>query len=318
MPSPHRSEVLSATGSAPGKVILCGEHSVVYGQPAIAVPVSDLRAQARITATAPGSGLRLVAADLGETTTLRAAPDNHPLAAIARLTLAEIGAAVPDAVLTVRSALPIAAGLGSGAAVSVALARALATFLGRELTADTVSALAYKVEKIYHGTPSGIDNTVVAWERPIYFVKGSPPEIFSITTPFHLLIADSGRYSSTRAVVAAIRSRRDVDPSRFAAPFKRMGEITRQARVAIASGELPALGVLLDENQTLLADLGISTPEIDRLVAAARDAGAWGAKLTGAGAGGNIIALVAAASLPGVRAALRAAGAVHVWHTEVT
>jgi mevalonate kinase len=122
----------------------------------------------------------------------------------------------------------------------VALARALATFLGRELTAETVSALAYKVEKIYHGTPSGIDNTVVAWERPVYFVKGSPPEVFSIATPFHLLIADSGQYSSTRAVVAAIRSRRDVDPSRFAAPFKRMGEITRQARIAIASGELPS------------------------------------------------------------------------------
>ncbi|MEA3397551.1 MAG: mevalonate kinase, partial [Chloroflexota bacterium] len=130
MPSAHRSEVLSATGSAPGKVILCGEHSVVYGQPAIAVPVSDLRAQAQITAAAPGTGLRLVAADLGETTTLRDAPAGHPLAAIARLTLAEIGAAAPDAVLTVRSALPIAAGLGSGAAVSVAITRALATFLG--------------------------------------------------------------------------------------------------------------------------------------------------------------------------------------------
>jgi len=317
MPSAHRSEVLSATGSAPGKVILCGEHSVVYGQPAIAVPVSDLRAQAQITADAPGRGLLLVAVDLGETVTLRAAPAGHPLATIARLTLAEIGAAAPDAMLTLHSDLPIAAGLGSGAAVSVAIARALAAFLGCELTVDTVSALAYKVEKIHHGTPSGIDNTVVAWERPVYFVKGSPPEVFSIATPFHLVIADSGLPSSTHAIVARVRRRRDVDPSRFAAPFKRMGELARQARIAIEGGDLPLLGALLNENHALLAKLDVSSPGLDRLVAAARAAGAWGAKLTGAGVGGNIIALVPCDAATRVEHALRAAGAVHVWHTTI-
>jgi mevalonate kinase len=305
------------TGSAPGKVILCGEHSVVYGRPAIAVPVSDLRARAWVEGTSPDAGLRLVAADLGEELPLKGAPPEHPLALIARLTLDHLRQEEPDAVLTVRSELPIGAGLGSGAAVSVAVARALADFFHRELNREVVSDLTYEVEKIHHGTPSGIDNTVVAWEQPVSFVRGQPPRTFTIAEPFRLLIADSGATASTREAVAGVRRRYEEAPASYLNLFDRMGAVARAAREAIEEGRLAELGPLLDENHALLRRIGVSLPLLDELVAAARAGGAAGAKLTGGGLGGNVIALVTGESEGRVAAALREAGAVRVWPTIV-
>lgn len=306
-----------AEGSAAGKVIVCGEHSVVYGRPAIAVPVSDLRVRARVETAPPGSGFRIVAADLNEALALNTAPSDHPLAAIVRLTLAHLGADAPDAVLTVRSDLPIGAGLGSGAAVSVAVVRALAASLKRKIAVDTISVLTYEVEKIHHGTPSGIDNTVVAWERPVYFVKGSPPEVFTIGAPFRLLIADSGIGGSTRAAVAGVRQRWERTPEAYDAHFDRMGGIADAARRAIEKGNLAQLGTLLDENHGLLQEIGVSIPMLDRMVTAAREAGAPGAKLTGAGMGGNVIVLTPEARVASIRRALHEAGATHIWQTTV-
>ena len=306
-----------AEGSAPGKVIVCGEHSVVYGRPAIAVPVSDLRARARIEAAPPDSGLRIVAVSLDEALTLDGAPFDHPLAAIVRLALAHLQADAPDAVLTVDSDLPIGAGLGSGAAVSVAMVRALAAFLEHEITVDAISALTYEVEKIHHGTPSGIDNTVVAWERPVYFVKDAALEVFTIGAPLHLLIADSDVGGSTRAAVAGVRQRREQAREIYEAHFDQMGAIADAARCAIERGEQARLGKLLDENHMRLREIGVSIPALDRLVAAAREAGALGAKLTGAGMGGNIIALAPEAQIESIRRALLRAGARRVWHTIV-
>ncbi|MGC9398815.1 MAG: mevalonate kinase [Anaerolineae bacterium] len=306
-----------AEGSAPGKVIVCGEHSVVYGRPAIAVPVSDLRARARVEAAPPGSGFHIVAVDLDEALALDAAPPDHPLAVIVRLTLTQLQLDAPDAVLTVRSDLPIGAGLGSGAAVSVAVVRALTVFLERELDVDVISALTYEVEKIHHGTPSGIDNTVVAWERPVYFVRGTAPEVFTIGAPLHLLIADSGIGGSTREAVAGVRRRREQAREVYEARFDRMGAVAEAARQAIERGERGRLGALLDENHALLQEIGVSIPALDRLVAAARGAGALGAKLTGAGVGGNVIALAPRARVESIRRALDKAGAVRVWQTTV-
>jgi mevalonate kinase len=306
-----------AEGSAPGKVIVCGEHSVVYGRPAIAVPVSDLRARAHIKTAPPGSGFRILAVDLDEALVLDEAPSDHPLAAIVRLTLRHLQANAPDAVLTVRSDLPIGAGLGSGAAVSVAIVRALAAFLGRDIAVDAISTLTYEVEKIHHGTPSGIDNTVVAWERPVYFVKGTAPEVFTIGAPLYLLIADSGIGGSTREAVAGVRQRWEQAREVYEARFDRMGAIADAARQAIERGEQGRLGALLDENHALLQEIGVSIPALDRLIAAARKAGALGAKLTGAGMGGNVIALAPADRIEPIRQALHQADAAHVWQTTV-
>lgn len=303
--------------SASGKIILCGEHSVVYGRPAIAVPVNSMRVYARIEPAPAGSGLQIYAFDVQQKLMLRDAPDDHPLALGARLVLAYLKAPEPDAVLTLNSDLPIASGLGSGAAVAAATARALGAALGTELSPETISDITYEVEKIHHGTPSGIDNTVIAWEKPVYFVRNTEPETFSIHTPFKLLIAYSGIASSTRAAVAEVRKRWEAAPGYYDVIFNCIGAISQAARAAVEQGELQTLGGLLNENHELLMKIGVSLPQLDKLTQAARRAGALGAKLTGSGHGGNIIALVETPTAETVKAALRLAGAGQIWETTV-
>lgn len=303
--------------SAPGKVILFGEHAVVYGRPAIAVPVVQVQATATVRADAPGSGLTLVARDLDVSVRLSDAPRDDPLAVIARLTLDRLGLAQPDASLTVHSTIPIASGMGSGAAVSTAVARALAAHLGHDLDPATVSALVYEVEKIHHGNPSGIDNTVVVYTLPVYFVQGRPAETFTIGAPLRLLIADTGIASPTRLAVGSVRQGWEQNPSQYEALFDWIANIVGRARAYLEEGMVGELGLLMDENHTLLGELGVSSLELDRLVRAARQAGALGAKLSGAGQGGNMIALVEAGVADTVARSLQEAGAVRVIQTVV-
>jgi mevalonate kinase len=307
----------SARATAPGKVILLGEHAVVYGQPAIAVPVTQVRAAAAIEAGAPGSRLTLVAADLETQVSLENAPRDDPLAAAARLVLDHLSAPEPDAVLTIESTIPIASGMGSGAAVSTALVRALAGYLGHRIETAEVSALVLEVEKLHHGTPSGIDNTVVAYEQPVYFVREQPIERLEVGTPLTLLIGDSGDPSPTGEIVGDVRRAWQRDPARYDALFDRIGELAREGRNAIESGSIDELGTRMDENHELLVEMGVSSARLDALVELARNAGAAGAKLSGAGRGGNVIALVDDGAAQ-VAQALRDAGARHVICTKVT
>lgn len=305
--------------SAPGKVILFGEHAVVYGEPAIAVPVWAVTAKATVEPAPPGSGLTLVAADLGQQFTLSTAPPQDPLAVAARLTLGHLSAPIPDARVVVQSSIPIASGLGSGAAVATALVQALADFVGRPLSRAEVSNLVFEVEKIHHGTPSGIDNTVIAYEQPVYFARtaDSEPRPLSVGAPFTLLIADSGLPSPTRRLVSQVRRGWRREPTRYETLFKKMGDIARAAHRKIEAGDIAAVGHLMDSNHALLIQLGVSSPTLNVLVEAAREAGACGAKLSGAGRGGNMIALVNPAVAEEVAETLREAGAVRVIHTIV-
>ena len=309
--------MILGAGQAPGKVILFGEHAVVYGRPALAVPISQMAAHAQVESGAPGSGLTIEAMDLAHCFTLAQAPDGDPLAAAVHLALAHLGLEAPDWRLTVHSTIPIASGLGSGAAVSAAIMRALAHAAGQELLPETLSALVYEVEVLYHGTPSGVDNTVIAHGRPVYFVRGHTPQVFPIGRPFWLAIADSGIGSPTKVTVGDVRLGWQRSPERFEKLFDDVGQIVEAARAAIASGEPDRLGPLMDANHELLVEMGVSCPQLDRLVAAARSAGAGGAKLSGGGRGGNMIALVSAETAGPVAEALREAGAVRVIVTPV-
>ncbi|MCX7682980.1 MAG: mevalonate kinase [Anaerolineae bacterium] len=305
------------TRSAPGKVILFGEHAVVYGRPALAVPVSQVRATATVEPSPPGSGLTIVAPQVGKHLSLSLAPQDEPLGLAARLTLERLCAREPDATLTISSTIPMAGGMGSGAAVSAALIRALAGFLGCELDSAQLSELVFEVEKIHHGTPSGIDNTVIAYEQPIYFVRGHPVQRLNVGAPFTLLIGDTGVSSPTREAVAQVRRAREEHPARYETLFDRIGAVAARARDAIEAGDIHTLGLLMDENQALLVEIGVSSPELDVLVRAARLAGALGAKLSGAGRGGNMVALVEENTAIAVEEALSAAGAARVIRTSV-
>lgn len=306
--------------TAPGKIILFGEHAVVYGRPAIAVPVNRVRALASVEPADIG-GIRIIAPDLQQDYLLEQAPPGDPLAAIITLTLRRLGQeSLGGITLTVTSTIPLGRGLGSGAAISTAVVRGLAGYLNRPLPPAEISALVYEVEKIYHGTPSGIDNTVVAFEQPVFFIKGRPLHRLLPGRSFTLVIGDTGIVAPTHTVVGNLRQRRQADPPRYEGYFDEIGAIAAQARVAIENKavDIAVIGKLMDQNQELLTTLGVSSPELDRLVAAARQAGALGAKLSGAGWGGNMIALSPSpAQANDIARALQQAGAAAVIITEV-
>ncbi len=305
------------SASAPGKVILLGEHAVVYGQPALAVPVSQVRATATVEAAPPGSGLTLIALDLERTIHLEAGSLDDPLAAILFHTLARLEIENIDAVVTVTSDIPIAGGMGSGAAVSASIVRALSQFVGAELSLEEMSGLVYEVEKLHHGTPSGIDNTVVVYERPVRFVRGEPVRPFPIGRPFRLLIADTGIPSPTHEVVGAVRRKWEREPARYDFLFDRIGDLVEDACRAVEEGNLEELGFLMDQNHEILQEMGVSSPELDGLVEVARLSGALGAKLSGAGRGGSIVALVEEDVADEAEDGLRQAGAARVIFTLV-
>ncbi len=308
------------SASAPGKVILFGEHAVVYGRPAIAVPVTQVRAKAIVMAEprAPRGVVRINAPNIGLEATLDQLPEDHPLSVLIHQAADAMQVShIPACSITITSTIPIAGGLGSGAAVSVSILRALSALLGRPLNDKQISQSVYQVEKIYHGTPSGIDNTVITYARPVYFIKDQPVELLSVKTPFTLVIGDSGLKSPTSAAVGDVRQAWESHPEQLEQLFDAVGAIAAAARQDIETGKVEALGPLMDENHALLKQMGVSCPELDKLVETARSAGALGAKLSGAGRGGNMIALVSPESSHAVSAALLGAGAVGTIVSEV-
>ncbi|MCD6519990.1 MAG: mevalonate kinase, partial [Anaerolineae bacterium] len=219
--------------------------------------------------------------------------------------------------VVLHSQIPIARGMGSGAAVAAAIVRALALYFEQPLPSRTVSELVYQTEIIFHGTPSGIDNTVVAFEKPVYFIKGEKAEIFWVGSPLYLLIADTGIPSQTRDMVAQIRRKWRAHPQRYQALFDEIASLVQEGREAIVKGDVTRLGELMNQNHALLQDMGVSCPELDQLVQAAREAGALGAKLSGGGGGGCMIALVNSQLRDQVSTALLLANAQQVLFTTI-
>ncbi len=308
--------------TAPGKIILFGEHAVVYGRSAIAAPISQLRATAVVKST-PQAGVRLIAPDLEQDVWLSSLPTDDALAMTVRLV--QQTANLPqlsNLTITVHSDIPIASGLGSGAAISAAIIRALAQHFNQPqlLENGMVSQLTYEVEKIHHGTPSGIDNTVVAYEQPVYFVRRQPTNLivpFVVKRPLTLLIGNTGVRSSTKTVVMDVRRQWKADPTTFDTLFDACGNIAEAARIGIEQGNMVEIGRLMSQNHALLQKMSVSSPELDNLAAAAMSAGALGAKLSGAGRGGNMIALIAPQMETAVTQALLAAGAVSALSTTI-
>ena len=303
--------------SAPGKIILFGEHAVVYGQPALAVPVTQVRADVQIDNNSD-AGIRINAPDIEFSENFKSLASPHPLAATIKNTLSVLEVdSLSGVTIHIRSNIPIASGLGSGAAVSIALIHALAKHLKKKLTLEQVNTLAYETEKIYHGTPSGIDNTVVTYAAPVYFIKSQPIEILKVNKPFTIVIGDTGYPASTLESVSDVRVQHRKNPERYGTLFSMIGGITNTARRLIENGSSESLGPLMDENHKLLQHMTVSSVELDDLVNTARKAGALGAKMSGGGRGGNMIALVQLEEAEQVAQALKEAGATKTIVTRV-
>ena len=303
--------------SAPGKIILFGEHAVVYGRPALAVPVTQVHADVEVTDT-DSAGIWIDAPDIDLHAELNTLPSDHPIAAVIHnLFFLSRVSPFPTINIKITSTIPVASGLGSGAAVTVALTRALSTHINYTMTDEQVNAFAYEIEKLHHGTPSGIDNTVITYAKPVYFVKGQAIETFKVGQPFTIVIGDTGVSAPTKESVGDVRKLWEADKTKWESVFDKVGELVKEARNSIESGKTKELGMLMNQNHTVLQELTVSSPELDKLVSAARTAGALGAKLSGGGRGGNMIALVEPSQAEAVAQSLRDAGAKNTIITQV-
>ena len=295
--------------SAPGKIILFGEHAVVYGCPALAVPVTQVHADVEVLGSSR-TGIWIDAPDIDLHAEVNTLPSDHPIASVIHnfLFISRISP-FPNLDVRITSTIPVASGLGSGAAVTVALVRALATHLDYPMPDEEVNAFAYEIEKLHHGTPSGIDNTVVTYEKPVYFVKGQSIETFTVGNPFTIVIGDTGISAPTKESVGDVRKLWVADQAKWEVVFDKVGKIADRARSAIENGKIKELGALMNQNHAILQEMTVSSPELDNLVSAALNAGALGAKLSGGGRGGNMIALVEKEKAPVISEALLSTGA---------
>jgi mevalonate kinase len=303
--------------SAFGKIILFGEHAVVYGRPALAVPVRQVYTDVDVL-DSDREGIWIDAPAVRLHAELNTLPSDHPIAsAIHNLFFLLHVSPSPNLRIRISSTIPVASGLGSGAAVTIALTRALASHLRHAMEDEEVNAFAYEIEKIHHGTPSGIDNTVITYGRPVYFVKGKTIETFKVGQPFTFVIGDTGIPAPTNESVGDVRRLWLSDTPRFESLFDKIGDVSFSARCAIEAGLYEWLGELMNKNHVLLQELTVSSPELDRLVQAARGAGALGAKLSGGGRGGNMIALVKSEMAETVSVMLKTMGAKNTITTPI-
>ena len=305
------------SGSAPGKIILFGEHAVVYGRPALAVPITQVHADVEIS-DADRPGIWINAPDINLHAELNTLPSDHPIASVIHnLFFLSRLSPFPNLDIKITSTIPVASGLGSGAAVTVALTRALSSHLNYSMTEEEVNAFTYEIEKLHHGTPSGIDNTVITYAKPVYFIKGQPIETFKVGHPFTIVIGNTGISAPTKESVGDVRKLWEANKQNWEKVFDAVGELAKQAREAIERGKTKELGELMNQNHALLQEMTISSHELDVLVSAAIQAGALGAKMSGGGRGGNMIALVGAEQAETVAKSLMVAGAKSTIITQV-
>jgi len=271
------------SGTACGKAILLGEHAVVYGVPALAVGIErGVRAVAR---PAPDGVSRLLVPTWGADVT---EDDPVDLGRALRALLLASGVEGRVAVEAVVE-LPPGGGLGCSAALGVAVARALDPAASPGEIAERVMAW----ERIFHGSPSGVDAAVASHGGCVAFSRGEGIAEVRVGAPLTLCVGKSGAASSTARMVASVAAQKADRPEEVSRIFDGIRSLVQGARAAVESGDRSALGRLMDLNQIWLTELELSTPALDRLCGLARDHGALGAKLTGAGGGGCALALVA-------------------------
>ena len=293
--------------TAAGKVILLGEHAAVYGKHALVLPIGNA-VSAEVENTAAGVTLSVL--EWGMSRQIEVGDHNaQGMDAIVALILRELGIDKQGFGIHVRSKLPLAMGLGSSAAVAVAIVRAFDHCLGLALDDVRVNEVAFECEKIAHGTPSGIDNTIATYAKPMLFRNGESLQTRDVALQEvpPIVIASSGQAGLTREQVAGVRARYEQKPATYDALFDQIDGLSCSGIDALERTDYAELGLLMNVCHGLLNALEVSTPELERMVAISRDAGALGAKLTGAGGGGSIVSLCPGA-VDEVENAMRLAG----------
>ena len=288
-PMEHRSDAELGVGY--GKVILLGEHAVVYGRHAIACPL-PLTMRANVEDC--DSGVNLLIPSWGVEYQLSKAPEQRrSFEKAAGAILDELGLGDRGIRIEVFPDLPRGMGLGGSAALAVAIVRALDRHFQLGLADDEVNRLAFQSEKIAHGQPSGIDNTMATYAKPLVFRRGTPPlvELLNIPEPLSLVVGMTKTQGLTAKTVGRVRDAWKKQPHLYEKIFDDIDALVLQSVSALQDNDVKSVGEMMNVCQGLLNALQVSTPELERVIAIAREAGAVGAKLTGGGGGGAMVAL---------------------------
>jgi len=280
-----------AEGIGHGKVILLGEHAVVYGRHAIAAPI-PLAINARVREE--GTGVRILIPKWGVDYVLEPDPQRRrSFERPAGQLLDKLGLVDRDLTIEIHPRVPRAMGLGGSAAVAVAIIRALDAHFSLGLADEQISALALEGEKIAHGNPSGVDNAIATFGQMMLYRRGEPPQVtpLSLPKPITLVVAMSGMESLTAQTVAGVRRMWEQNPGPYEEIFDQINALTLKSLTALEHYDLARLGDYMNICHGLLNALQVSTRELEELVQIGRSNGGLGAKLTGGGGGGSIIVL---------------------------
>lgn len=268
-----------AIGTANAKTIFFGEHFVVYGVKAIGFALD-----------------RKIEIEVKESPRFEIGFDADEKTKAALEVLKNLLGRRNFRITIKNSDIPVAGGLGSSAALSVATIRAISNEFSLELSNKKICALAFEAEKVFHGTPSGIDNTLATFGGALVFQKNTENNLIErlqIGSPMHLVMVDSGIKSATKAMVEKTRAFKENNETVFSRILNIESLVVEEAILAIKSGDHEKLGALMNVNHGLLKTIGASHPENEKIVEIARENRALGAKVVGAGGGGFCAALMA-------------------------
>ena len=298
-----------ATGSGFGKVIIFNEHFVVYGIPAIASAI-DSKTESTIERVFNPSLLKLSSNEgsiSGGGWVLEDARPANPGYKAKKieqqkksidlvLKAAGFDAKKNNIKITLAGDLKAVGGVGASAAVCVSIARALNSEFKLDLDDKRINEIAYEGETAYAGTPSGIDNTASTYGGLLWFVKNltggeNTMELIKMKKPLRIVMGNTFVTTDTEAAVAGVRKRKQENPKKYEEIFNRSKELAFEARKAVDTCDIEKIGILMNENHKLLQQIEVSHPKLDQLVAIALKNGAVGAKMTGGGLGGYMIAL---------------------------
>ena len=297
-------------GSGYGKVILFGEHFVVHGVPGI-VSAIDSSTEAEVTKATEGLNIR------DERKTAKGYSEEKRLQqieSIERMLKAMNLDPKMSLNIWIGGTLPGFSGLGASAASSVAIARAINEELKLNLSNEKINSVAYEGEKAYAGNPSGIDNTAATYGGLMWFKKNPAGgqdfvERLKIHRPVEIVIGSTGKVANTKAMVEGVAERKKKNPEKYDSLFRQAENLAKIGRKTLEDGDLKKVGELMNENDRILQEIGVSSRELDLLVDIARKQGAFGAKLTGGGGGGCMVALTPGKDLQGkVASAFKTAG----------
>ena len=274
-----------------GKVILLNEHFVVYGIPAVASAIG-----AKTTASVellPGSGYEL-RDERPESPGYKGEKFEQQKESLDIMLKFMKVDTQHRYVITLGGDLIAASGVGASAASCAAIARAFSQELSLNFSDERINEVAYEGEKGYHGTPSGIDNTAATYGGLIWYRREGSAQLMErmrLRNPVEIVMGNTGKVADTKSVVAGVKERKEKDPEKYTRLFQDADQLVRNARRELEDFNLEKVGAYMNENHRLLQEIGVSSPELDSLVKVARDAGAVGAKLTGTGRGGYMVAL---------------------------